>query len=112
MKKINFRKYFEAETSDPTLAELDANTTTDTATTAEVPAETPPPAPVQEVKIEDEKGKPKFKSNEKVKFTVEGTIKKVYEMAQAGEFSYLVEVKERKGSHEYMVTERGMKPVE
>ena len=78
----------------------------------EVPVETSTPAPVQEVKIEDEKGKPKFKSNDKVRFTVDGVIKKSYEMAQSNEFSYLVEVKERKGSHEYLVTERGLKLVD
>lgn len=107
-KEIRFRDYLEAESTDQPLDE-----TGDQPETADAADENSAPEPLKETDTtESSKSGPSFKHGQKVKFMVEGTIKKSYDLAQAGEFSYLVEVTERKGSHEYLVTERGLKLVD
>lgn len=104
MKEFKFRNYLEADIDEP-------ETTDDQ--TAEKPEEVTEKEPEVKteptVKEETKEGGPLFKHNDRVTFSVDGIVKKVYDMAQSNAFSYLVSVKERNGEHEYLVMEKGIK---
>lgn len=106
MKEFKFRNYLEADIDEP-------ETTDDqTAEKPEEVTEKEPEVKTEPTVKEETKEGPKWKHGDKVRFSVDATIKKVYDSAMSGEFMYLVDVKERNHTVEFLVTERGLKPAE